>query len=252
MTPRKRGPILRSHGGAEEARAAVRALRAAGGEPAGLWIEDWPGTRETLFGTRMWWNWVVDEARYPDWKGLVRELREDGVRVLTFVRTRELLQRWVELNAFASLLRLHATNRPESNHQWDGDEETKAHFVRFCKVFAALSGYREQLMAEAEAHGWPAVRHPLLHHPDDPEAWRVEQQFLLGEDLMVAPVVDEGADRVEVWLPAGRWVHLWSGEAYGGGPRELEAPLGRPAVLYREGSAAGAEVVAALRAEGVL
>ncbi len=69
---------------------------------------------------------------------------------------------------------------------------------------------------------------------------------------MVAPVVDEGVDRVEVWLPAGRWVHLWSGEVYGGGTRELEALLGRPAVLYREGSAAGEEVVAALRAEGVL
>ena len=95
---------------------------------------------------------------------------------LTFVRTRELLQRWVELNAFTSLLRLHATNRPESNHQWDDDEETQAHFVRLCKVFSALSGYRERLMAEAEAHGWPVVRHPLLHHPDDPEAWRVTQQ----------------------------------------------------------------------------
>ncbi|MDP9438633.1 MAG: alpha-glucosidase, partial [Actinomycetota bacterium] len=65
----------------------------------------------------------------------------------------------------------------------------------------------------------------------------------VGSELMVAPVLDPGEKTVEVYLPAGRWVHLWSGRRYGsrdGGTRPtVHAPIGEPAVFFMEGSDAG-------------
>ena len=57
--------------------------------------------------------------------------------------------------------------------------------------------------------------------------------YLLGGDVLVAPVVRPGEDTRRVWLPEGRWIHLWSGEAYGGGEAEVPAPLGQPPVFWR-------------------
>jgi alpha-glucosidase len=82
-----------------------------------------------------------------------------------------------------------------------------------------------------------------VHYPDDPEVLGLEYQFMVGSELMVAPVLDPGEDTVELYLPAGRWVHLWSRREYGS-PEEgvyetVRAPVGEPAVFYKEGSEAG-------------
>jgi alpha-glucosidase len=109
---------------------------------------------------------------------------------------------------------------------------------------------------EAAETGLPVVRHPFIHYPDDPEVYGLEYQFMVGSDLMVAPVLDPGEDAVEVYLPAGRWVHLWSGGEYGS-PEEgvwetVPAPIGEPAVFYREESEAGRRMVDELVARGLL
>ena len=70
----------------------------------------------------------------------------------------------------------------------------------------------------------------------------LQYQFLVGPDLMVAPVLDPGENMVEVYLPAGRWVHLWSGRKYGSPDKEFtkrRAPIGEPAVFYEESSDVG-------------
>jgi alpha-glucosidase len=172
------------------------------------------------------------------------------VRDVFYRRTKELLQRWIEISAFTAWLRLITTNEPESNHQYNSDRETLLHFTRFSKVFAALAPYRKQLMQEAWEKGYPLVRHPLLHYPDDSNVYTLTEQFMLGSELMVAPVVNEGADTVQVYLPAGEWVHIWSDEVYGS-PSDgqwtiVNAPIGQPAVFYRRGSAPGEAFVQAL------
>ena len=59
---------------------------------------------------------------------------------------------------------------------------------------------------------------------------------LLGDDVLAAPVVEPGANSRRVWLPAGDWVHLWSGRHYYGGWKEIPAPVGQPPVFYRADS----------------
>jgi alpha-glucosidase (family GH31 glycosyl hydrolase) len=158
-------------------------------------------------------------------------------------RSKELLMRWTELAAFTTVFRTHEGNRPEVNHQIYSDEETLRHFSRFAKVYAAWKPYRIELVKEASETGLPVVRHPFVHYPDDPEVLGLEYQFMVGSDLMVAPVLDPGEEIVEVYLPAGRWVHLWSGRKYGsldkGVYETVNAPVGEPAVFYKDSSDVG-------------
>ena len=79
---------------------------------------------------------------------------------------------------------------------------------------------------------------------------------MVGAEFMVAPVLDPGEDIVEVNLPRGRWVHLWTGEEYGSSERgvyaSLRAPIGEPAVFYKENSDVGRKFREGLRRRGLL
>jgi alpha-glucosidase len=101
------------------------------------------------------------------------------------------------------------------------------------------------------------VRHLFLHYPEDTTVRSLRyEEFLVGSELLVAPVLDSGRDTVRVYLPAAEWVHVWSGRAYGSSGAgtwvEVEAPLGRPAVFHRKGSTVGQAFTARLSAEGLL
>lgn len=173
---------------------------------------------------------------------------------LKYHRSKELFLRWTELAAFTTVFRTHEGNRPEVNHQFYSDEETLEHFSRFAKVYAAWEPYRRELVREAAETGLSVVRHPFMHYPEDPEILRLDRQFMVGREFMVAPVLDRGSEEVEVYLPAGEWVHLWSGREYGseeGVYREVAAPVGEPAVFYREGSGAGERFAAELEERGL-
>ncbi len=161
---------------------------------------------------------------------------------LRYRRSKELLQRWAEMAAFTPVFRTHEGNLPVVNHQIYSDEESLRHFSRLAKVYAAWEPYRRELVREAAETGLPVVRHPFIHYPDDPEVYDLEEQFMVGPEFMVAPVLDKGTEWVEVYLPAGRWVHPWSGEVYGseeGVHTIVKAPIGEPAVFYKKGSEAG-------------
>jgi alpha-glucosidase len=106
------------------------------------------------------------------------------------------------------------------------------------------------------------VRHLFLHYASDPEAWTADDQFLLGSEILVAPILNKCWTRPfcsykkSVYLPAGQWVHLWNGKVYGsassGTTVTVPAPIGNPAVFYRNGSVVGETLVKNLRAERLL
>jgi alpha-glucosidase len=100
------------------------------------------------------------------------------------------------------------------------------------------------------------VRHPFIHYPDDPAVLALTYQYLIGSELMVAPVLDPNRDAVAVYLPAGEWIHVWSGERFGridqGTHVTVDAPLGEPAIFYPVGSAVGEQFANNLKALDVL
>ena len=154
------------------------------------------------------------------------------------VRTEELMARWCELAAFAPVMRSHEGNRPDDNLQYDSTPELLACFARWSRVHAALAPYVRQLCEEARDTGLPAQRPMFLHYPDQTELWTVQDQFLYGADLLVAPVIEEAAVLRRVDLPGeGLWRHVWSGKDFMAGSHEIAAPIGAPPVFYRPESA---------------
>jgi len=155
-------------------------------------------------------------------------------------RSKELFMRWAELAAFTSMMRSHEGNRPADNWQFDSDEETLAHLAGMSALHAALSPYLVALERENAESGLPMMRPLFLHYEDDEKSWTLKDEFLLGEDLLVAPVMEEGAVERLVHLPAGTWTHLWSGRSYRADKNQaaasVAAPLGEPPLFLREGS----------------
>ncbi len=150
--------------------------------------------------------------------------------------TKELFMRWTELGAFTPVMRTHEGLQSGVNHRFDSDAETLAHFSLFARIHRALAPYFLALAQEAVEQGLPMIRHTVLVDPEWPAAYTAGQQWMLGNDLLIAPVVTEGATSVTVYLPDGEWQHLLTDESHSGRQViEVDAPLGRPAVFVRKG-----------------
>ena len=171
-------------------------------------------------------------------------------------RTDELFRRWAELAAFTPFMRSHEGNRPGDNRQFDSGPQTLAHLARMGRLHAGLKPYLKECVRANARYGHPVQRPLFLHFEEDPSAWTCRDEFLLGPDLLVAPVLEQGAVSRRVHLPPGAWRELWSGTLRespmpGGSEMEADAPLGHPPAYYREGSAWRSVFrQAVLRAEG--
>jgi alpha-D-xyloside xylohydrolase len=84
-------------------------------------------------------------------------------------------------------------------------------------------------------NGLPMVRALFVEYPDDPGAWLVEDQYLFGSDMLVAPLMEEGTGR-DVYLPGGRWVDYQTGQVYDRGWQRIEAAEIPAVILVREGA----------------
>ncbi len=150
-------------------------------------------------------------------------------------RSKELLLRWEEMNVFSPLFRSHEGNQPVNNVQFDQDEELLAQLAKCSRMHAALSDYLKKLVQEETAAGTPVMR-PLFYHYDEDKAYTETTEYLLGRDLLVAPVYKEGATSREVYLPGDQWIGLFDGKEYTGGKTMVDAPIGQPPVFVRKDS----------------
>jgi alpha-D-xyloside xylohydrolase len=93
-------------------------------------------------------------------------------------------------------------------------------------------------MREAHEEGLPVMRPLFLEFPDDPATWSVDDAYLFGPDVLVAPVLTAGATDRTAYLPAGAtWTDAWTGETYaGGGAVTVDAPLDRIPLFLRDGA----------------
>ncbi|MFT3888730.1 MAG: glycoside hydrolase family 31 protein [Arachnia sp.] len=164
---------------------------------------------------------------------------------------RELLVRWFQFGAFSPVMRLHGDRRPQQpvttaageyrlesgadNEVWSYGPEIEAILVGYIRLREALRPYTRALMVEAHEHGAPVMRGLFYEFPADSRAWDVGDQFLFGPDILVAPVLEPGADTRDVYLPAGaRWTDARTGAEYDGGQTvRVPAPLASVPVFAR-------------------
>lgn len=144
----------------------------------------------------------------------------------------ELYARWTELGAFTPIFRTHEGLMASVNWSWDHDAETTAHFRRFARVHEALAPRIRELAAEAATTSVPIVRHLAFVFPDDVGSRAISDEYLLGDDLLVAPVVTAGATSRSVYFPPGAWFDVWTGTRVDGPTTmTIDAPIGSPPVF---------------------
>ncbi len=161
---------------------------------------------------------------------------------------RELLVRWFEYGAFCPLFRLHGDRLPNSamgadmtggpNEIWSFGEEAYSVLRDYIFLRERLRPYLHAVARETSRTGVPIMRPLLVEFSDDETCWDVDDQFMFGPDLLVAPVLEQGADERSVYLPAGaKWADAWTGASVpGGAVVTADAPLERIPIFLRDGA----------------
>jgi alpha-D-xyloside xylohydrolase len=156
--------------------------------------------------------------------------------------------RWFQFGALSPLMRLHGFRDPGMplgpemtggpNEVWSYGEEAGAILERYLRLRERLKPYVLDVMRAAHEEGLPVMRPLFLEFPDDPAAWSVDDSYLFGPDLLVAPVLTAGATARTAYLPAGAsWTDAWTGETYEGGRAvTVDAPLDRIPLFLRDGA----------------
>lgn len=153
--------------------------------------------------------------------------------------TREVWYRWAALGAYTPIMRTHHGSFKDRNHQWNTDEDTLEVFGRLARDHTALFPYRYGLAARASADGTPILQPTFF--VDDTEPVDRMDVWMLGDALLVAPLMEEGATSLQPRLPAGhRWLDVHTGALATGEPVDLPFPPGPDdrliAVFQREGT----------------
>ncbi len=151
----------------------------------------------------------------------------------------ELLVRWIQFGALCPLMRTKAEGiaiPPRARPQvWD--EEVLPHWRRWARFHVALTPYLLEAAREYAETGMPLMRHHCLTHPEDKRARVIDDQYMLGPALLVAPVLEAGARSRHVYLPQGSWRRLGGSQIRRGPTRvRVAAPLEEIPIFVREGS----------------
>ena len=160
----------------------------------------------------------------------------------------ELIVRWFQYGVFCPLFRLHGDREPRvptghamtggPNEVWSYSGAAYHRIAAVLRLRERLRPYIHEQMRVASRDGVPPMRPLFVDFPQDPDAWRTEDEFLFGPDLLIAPVLEPGARMRDVYLPAGRtWVTAGTGDRHEGGDIvRVPVSLDRIPVFASEGA----------------
>ncbi len=140
--------------------------------------------------------------------------------------TKALLLRWAEWSALSPIFRLHGSGKAGTHTPWSYDQQTVRVYRRLSLLHERAAPLILRLWKEADRTGIPPARPLWLEFPGDRRAAAQEQEWMLGDNVLVAPVVTEGATSRSVYLPAGCWRdpltdHTYHGRGYASVPTPL-------------------------------
>lgn len=175
---------------------------------------------------------------------------------------KELLIRWCQFSCFSPVMRNHGyrlgiqpdgsmdetvtaadgTGREPSgvdNEPWSYGEDVERIMVKYINLRERLRPYTRELFDQAHTQGQPLIRGLFYEFPEDGKAVDISDEYMFGPDLLVAPIVEQGADSRTVYLPGGHdetWTNLHDGARYSGGERvSVDAPIDVVPVFARNG-----------------
>ncbi len=151
--------------------------------------------------------------------------------------TPELLTRWMELGAFNPVYRNHAAKGTRFREPWVDGPEHEAIRKRYIETRYRLLPYIYTSIEETSRTGVPLMRPLFLEFPDQTGLALNDEEFMFGDDLLVAPQVWDFVDKYSVTLPKGDWYEYWSGKKVEGGRSvQVEPSLDVLPVYVRAGS----------------
>jgi alpha-glucosidase len=146
----------------------------------------------------------------------------------------ELLARFTEFGIFQPFCRNHSAMGTVAQEPWAFGEPWESICRDMLRLRMRLLPYLYTAFEECHRTGAPVLRPLLFESPDDPATYMADDEFLVGDALLVAPITRPGREHRSVYLPAGTWHHWWTGERIDGPAHVLaHAPLGRPALYAR-------------------
>lgn len=130
---------------------------------------------------------------------------------------KELLIRWLEANLFIPFLRNHSTLHTKAQEPYAYDEETLNIFKKYLKIRYEFIPYLYNLAQEMSFKGEPIVSPLFYHFEDDENTLEINDEYMVGDSLLVAPILDKDSRRRMIYLPKGTWIDLFTGKKYIGG-----------------------------------
>jgi alpha-D-xyloside xylohydrolase len=141
---------------------------------------------------------------------------------------RDLYRRWMAFGVLTSHTRAHGAPPREP---WEYDQALVEDFRRALELKYSLMPYIIAQAKDSSAKGHPMLRTLFFEYPNDPTSWLVEDQYMFGSDLLVAPLFEEAPGR-KVYLPPGTWIDYQSGKAYAGAQWHQVAAGPVPVLLF--------------------
>jgi alpha-D-xyloside xylohydrolase len=133
---------------------------------------------------------------------------------------RDLYRRWLAWGVLTSHTRAHGAPPREP---WEYDEALTEDFRRALGLKYSLMPYIYAQAKDSSARGYPMLRALFFEYPNDPGSWQIDDEYMFGSNLLVAPLFDS-ADTRKVYLPPGDWIDYQTGKVYAGSQwREIKA-----------------------------
>ena len=238
---------------ADKGTEAVNLLRCgwAGSQKYGnvIWSGDVPSTFES-FREQIQAGLNIGLAGIPWWTTDIGGFMTDDVNDPDF---QQLLIRWYQFAVYSAVLRMHGDRGPynipplddrdwgggylhtgQPNELWSYGEENYRIMRKYYDVRIALHDYIRGLYREAHETGAPLIRAMFFEFPEDEKCWDLQDQYMFGAKYLVAPILHLNEFERDVYLPAGNWKDVNTGETLaGGGTVHVQAPIDRIPVFER-------------------
>ena len=144
----------------------------------------------------------------------------------------DIYRRWLPFGFLSSHTRAHGAPPTEP---WLISESFTEAFRECAEMKYKLMPYVYAQAKDCTERGLPMVRALLVEFPHDPGAWLVEDEYMFGSQMLVAPLMESGNSRT-VYLPKGKWIDYQTGRIYNGGYQDIEAGKIPAVILVRDGS----------------
>ncbi|MCF2564014.1 alpha-xylosidase [Prevotella brevis] len=144
----------------------------------------------------------------------------------------DLYRRWLPFGFLSSHTRAHGA--PPTEPWLISESFTKA-FRQSAEMKYKLMPYVYAQAKDCSERGLPMVRALLVEFPDDPGAWFVEDEYMFGSQILVAPMLETGKSRT-VYLPRGKWIDYQTGKVYEGGYQTIPTAEIPCVILVKDGS----------------